>query len=64
MSRKATRAFVNKKNSGLEISLEFHYGMHCREEINNVDKYRVDEWLKNKSIQLMLEFKVQFPELN
>lgn len=64
MARKATRAFVNRKNSGLEVSLEFFYGMHTREEVNNVSKHCVDEWLKNKAITLMAEFRLEFPELN
>lgn len=61
MGKKAQRVFVAKKNSGLELNLEFFYIMHT--EVQTVDKIRVEEWLKKRVVSLLTEFHMTFPEI-
>lgn len=61
MSRKAQRVFVSKKNSGLEINLEFFYNSHT--EVETVDKIRIEEWLKKESLQFLTRFRMTFPQV-
>ena len=60
MAHKKNRFYISKKNSGLEFNLEFFLQSHF--ELSNVDKMRIDQWMKQQSVSLLANFNLDFPE--
>lgn len=61
MAKKSTKVFISKRNSGLEINLEFFYTHHT--EVQNVDRMRVEEWWKREVTSMFTRFRMTFPEI-
>lgn len=61
MARKPTRVYASKKNSGLEVTLEFYYQHHT--ELTSVDKIRVELWLKQQAGTILSAFRSEFPNI-